>query len=127
MNLHSIVSPLISAVNPPVTATLQASTGYTTSPDGRRVPAYATPVTLIVQKQPLQSTDLQQIAGLNITGTKCKLYLSGSWQGVIRATQEGGDLVTLPDASVWLVVMVLEDWAKQDGWTSVACVLQDGS
>jgi hypothetical protein len=42
----------------------------------------------------------------------------------VRTDQKGGDLLTMPDGSVWLVAMVLEHWAD---WTSVAITLQDGS
>lgn len=43
MDLHRIVSGAIGAINPMVPATVQISTGYTTSASGLRTPSYATP------------------------------------------------------------------------------------
>jgi hypothetical protein len=109
MNLHGIVGPLIGVVNPPKQITIQQATGYTTNPDGRQVPTYGAPVTVLGQFQDLSSKDLQQIAGLNIQGQTAKVYLPGSWQGVVRADRRGGDLLTI-DGHTWLVVQVAESW-----------------
>jgi hypothetical protein len=127
MNLHQIVSGAVSAVNPFITVTIQASAGYTTNADGSRSPAYAAPVSIQAQRQALQYNDLVQLDGLNITGTRCKLYLNGNWNGVVRPDQKGGDLITMPDGSVWLVAFVAENWSDVDGWASVVCTLQNGS
>lgn len=124
MNLHSIVGPIVAAVNPWVSATIQASQGYTTNPDGSRIPAYAAPVNVQVQMQAMTYRDLVQVDGLNINGEKRAMYINGTWEGVMRPDGRGGDLITLPDASVWLVVQVLENWGYQDGWTKVAVVRQ---
>nr|WP_321986145.1 hypothetical protein [uncultured Lichenicoccus sp.] len=127
MNLHKLVRSGVGTVNPYTLVTIQRSTGNTIAPDGSQVPSYAAPVTVRAHRQPMATTDLMQVQGLNLTGIKCKLYLDGNWDGVIRADQRGGDLVTMPDGSIWLVVMVLENWSEQDGWTSVALTLQDGT
>jgi hypothetical protein len=124
MNLNSIVAGAIGAVNPDITITIQASTGYSTNADGTRAPAYAAPVSMQGQVQALQYNDIAQIDGLNITGTRRKLYINGAWNGVVRADGKGGDLVTLPDSSVWLVVFVFEQWAD---WAAVCITEQDGS
>ena len=126
MNLHSIVSGYVSAINPFLTASYQASNGYTTLPDGTRVPAYAIAVPVKVQKQPMQYLDLTRVDGLNISGEKSAFYVSGNWQGVARPAGKGGDLITLPDGTVWLVVMLLENWHATDGWSKIAAVLQNG-
>jgi hypothetical protein len=47
--------------------------------------------------------------------------------GVSRPDGKGGDLITLPDGTVWLTAMVLENWGFMDGWTKLAIVKQDGS
>lgn len=47
MNLHAIVSPYISAVNPMTTVGLRISTGSTQTPSGKRIPAYAAPGDLV--------------------------------------------------------------------------------
>src|ERR1700674_1649819 len=113
MNLNNIVSGVISSVNPWMTIAIKSSTGYTTNADGTQVPTY-TNYTLPGQVQALQYNDLMQISSLNIQGERRALYLNGSWQGVVRADGKGGDVITLPDGSVWLVVFVFEDWAMND-------------
>lgn len=127
MNLSGIVGNYVAAVNPWVTASIQASQGYTTSPDGDRVPAYAPAVDIQVQMQAMTYRDLVQIDGLNINGEKRAMYINGIWEGVARPDGRGGDLITLPDGSVWLLAQVLENWGYQDGWTKVAVVRQNGS
>jgi hypothetical protein len=127
MNLSGIVGGYVAAINPWVTATIQQSQGYTTNPDGSRTPAYAAPVTVEVQMQAMTYKDLMQIDGLNINGEKRAMYINGTWEGVARPDGRGGDLITLPDNSVWLVAQVLENWGYQDGWTKVAVVKQNGS
>ena len=124
MNLHAIAGPIIAMVNPWVTAMISVSTGYTTNQDGTRTPAYATPIPVAVQKQPMTYTDLIQTDGLNLQGEKCALYVEGNFDGVVRQDGTGGDLITLPSGSTWLVVQVLENWSEQDGWTKVAAVRQ---
>jgi hypothetical protein len=124
MNLHSIASRSISAINPMVPITIQTSNGYTTNPDGSRVPAYNAYVSVLAQLQPLAYGDLVKIEGLNITAERQKVYVSGDYHAIVRVTQKGGDLVTLQDGSIWLVVQVLEDWPN---WCSFAIVRQNGS
>jgi hypothetical protein len=127
MNLHGIVGPYVSAINPWVTASVRKSQGYATNPDGKRVPSYAPATDIQAQKQPLQYRDLVQVDGLNINGEKCALYITGDYQAVVRSDKEGGDLITLPDGSVWLVVMQLENWHMTSDWVKVACTKQNGS
>lgn len=127
MNLHGIVSGVIGAVNPLVTATIMRSTGYTTSADGDRVPTYDTIANVSLQVQALTYSDLQQLDGLNIQGTRRAIYLSGEIEGVVRVKQEGGDLVvfpngTLPEGNTWLCAHVLEAWPQ---WRKVAITLQN--
>ena len=124
MNLHAIAGPIVAIVNPWVTAMISVSTGYTTNADGSRTPSYASPIPVNVQKQPLTYTDLVQTEGINIQGEKCALYISGNYDGVVREDGTGGDLITLPSGSVWLVVQVLENWAEENGWVKVAAVRQ---
>jgi hypothetical protein len=124
MNLNAIVSGAISAVNPMELATIQISTGYTTNPDGTRVPTYQPARQVLCQIQSLAYNDLFQLDGLNIQGVKRKIYINGHWDGVIRADGKGGDVLTMPNGDVYLVVLVLEHWAQ---WSSLAVTLQDGS
>ncbi len=124
MNMHQIVAGAIGAINPFVNCTLQQSTGYTTAPDGVRTPTYATPVVAPVQVQALTFEEMKKLDGLNIQGVRRKIYLNGNWESLVRVNQQGGDLITLPDGSVWLIALVFETWPD---WTSAAITLQDGS
>jgi len=124
MNLHGIVATSIGAINPLQSCTLQSSVGYTQAPDGSQQPIYATPVVVMAQIQPLSSTDLRQLAALNISRAQRKVYINGLLQGVNRPAVKGGDLITFPDATVWLVVQPLEQFPD---WTSAAVTEQNGS
>ena len=130
MNLHGIVSGYIGAVNPPTFCTIMLSSGYTTGPDGTRTPTYTAVFNIPVDVQALSYTDLMKIAGLNIEGTRRKLYLNGSLEGIDRQAVKGGDLVVMPNLpdfpgpTTWLVVQVLEFWPD---WCSVAVTLQNGN
>jgi hypothetical protein len=121
VNLHGLVTPLINAVNPQVTATVHRSIGYTTDDSGRQVPQYAPLRQIRCQVQSLTYSDLQQVAGLNITGVMRKIYVNGHLDPVIRSRREGGDLITLPNGETYLIVQILEHWPD---WSSVAVVLQ---
>jgi hypothetical protein len=130
MNLHGIVSGIISAVNPMTPATLQISTGSTTNAGGVRTPTYGYPQQVSAQIQALTADDLRQLDGLNIQGTKRGIYLMGKLDGLVRVDGKGGDLITFPDGTVWpfgttwLTVQVLEQWPD---WCKVAATLQNGS
>jgi hypothetical protein len=121
MNLHNIATGYVSAVNPPLIGTLQTSTGYKTNADGTRVPTYAPAVQVSCQVQALQYNDIVKLQGLNIQGVRHKLYINGKWEGIVRADQRGGDLLTMPDGTLYLVAMVLENWPD---WCSVAVTEQ---
>ena len=125
MNLHKLVRPLVSTVNPSVVATLLASAGSTTADDGTRTPAYADPVQIRVQIQALQYNDIAQTSGLATEGERRAMYISGNWEGLIRADNRGGDIISLPDGSQWLVAMVLENWGDSRGWVKVAATRQN--
>jgi hypothetical protein len=123
VNLHQRVSGIIARVNPMQTITVRRSTGYTQNPDFTRVPTFST-TTMLGQVQALTSAELAQVDGLNLQGEKLALYVNGNLAGVSRPGNTGGDLVTLSDASVWLVVLVDEDWARMVGWTRAVIVRQ---
>jgi hypothetical protein len=125
VNLHNVVAGIVSAVNPILSAQYQRSSGYTIAPDGTRASGYAPGQTVAVQKQPLQSNELQQIQGLNINGEKAGMYVSGDWDGVSRADARGGDLITLPNGDVWMVVQILENWFDTARWVKATCVKQN--
>ena len=135
-NLHAIAQQVIPAVNPQVPATVQFSTGNAINADGSLTPTYAAPVSVAAQVQALTFRDIQQIAGLNLQGTRRAVYLFGDVEGLVRTTAQGGDLITFPGQvggfppnTVWLVALALETWGSglAGGWCKVAATLQDGS
>ena len=125
MNLSAIVSAAIGEVNPPQTITIEPSTGYSTNAAGKSTPSFGTPQIVQAQVQPLQYNDLVMTDGMNLQGQRCKIYLQGDWNGIIRADQKGGDRLTLADGTRWLVVIQAENWGGADGWTAVVCTRQN--
>lgn len=118
MNLRGIVNAVTQTVNPNVTVTLRASTGYTVGAGARQVPSYAAPVTGPAQVQALDNAALQHIEGLNQQGNYRAIYLRGPLHGVIRPDGIGGDLIEY-NGKTWLVVKILETWPD---WTkAVIC------
>lgn len=123
MNLHGLAAGAIGAVNPFVPSAIKVSTGYTTDAAGTRTPTFST-VPGIAQVQALGFMDLKQIDGLNLNGTRRKIYFYGQFQGTNRPAQKGGDIVTLtdgPNAGDWLVAMVTEQWPD---WCSLIATQQ---
>lgn len=123
MNLHGRVSGIIGRVNPPQPITVRRSTGFTQNADFTRTPTYST-MSMLGQVQALTSAELAQVDGLNLQGEKLALYVNGNLAGVSRPGNTGGDLVTLPDGSVWLVLGQLENFNRTAGWTKCAIVRQ---
>lgn len=124
MNLHKLVNKLVGKVNPMIDIVVQRSTGYTTAGDGKRVPSYEA-ITLKAQVQQLTSAEISQLNGINIQSQVQGMYIDGMLNGASRPDGTGGDLVTFPDGSVWLVVQVLENWGDVNGWAKVALIQQN--
>lgn len=130
MNLHAIVSGVISAVNPPTMLSIQVSNGYTTQSDGTRVPSYCDAVTVEGDVQALAAGDIQHMDALNIQGRRMAFYINGNIDGLIRVNNQGGDLITIVsggnnpqlEGSVWLVAEISEYWPD---WCKVLAVLQN--
>ncbi|RYY79934.1 MAG: hypothetical protein EOO69_04515 [Moraxellaceae bacterium] len=126
MNLHGIVRGAINAVNPDIPAVLKRSTGeYDTAPDGGRTPQYVT-CTGNIQVQGVNGRDLEHVNNMNIQGVLRTVFLPGQAFGVIRASQQGGDLLHFAEPSggktqAWRVVHVLETWPE---WSKVIVCLQ---
>ncbi len=91
------------------------------------MPAYAAPVSVQVQMQSLTYQDLQQLDGVNIQGERRAMYLNGDWNGLVREDQKGGDLITLPNGTIWLVAQVLENWCDLNGWVKLCVTRQNNS
>ncbi len=90
--------------------------------------AMTTELILSAQVQPITWRDLQQLEGLNLSGTRRKIYLYGSVDSVNRVNRKGGDLVTIAnggvDDGVWMVAQVLEQFPD---WVSCAATQQNGA
>lgn len=127
MNLHELVRGPIQAVNPDSSVTVSASTGHATQANGIRVPTYSVMPNIQCQMQPLSQPDIQHLDSLNIQGTLRAFHFNGSLSGLNRPLQKGGDLITLGDGSIWLVVHVDEDWSTTAGWCRVVGQLQNAS
>lgn len=125
MDLHGLVSPIVSIVNPMTSGQLYKSTGYVDSPSGKREPSYAAPVSGDLQVQALSGSQLQHVNNMGITGILRKVYLYGDWESVVRLSLTGGDKFVFSHAGIvngtWLVVQVLETWPD---WCCVAVQLQ---
>lgn len=120
-----MTSGMVGAVNPRVPLVVQVSMGTAKNEAFEPVPLYEPPVTLMGQVQPLEWRDLQMLDGLNLQGTRRKIYLFGDIEGIVRVDRKGGDLITDPKGNVWLVAQVLETWENQ--WCSLAATLQNES
>ncbi len=84
-------------------------------------------LTLLAQAQAMSTRDLRQVEMLNLSGSMKAFYVSGELNGGVRVQLKGGDLLVLPDGSVWLTTIVSEPWAITAGWTKLIAVLQQGS
>jgi len=122
LNLHAIVAPIIAVINPQSTLTIAVSSGYTTNPDGSRIPQY-TLTTLVADVQGLDAASLRMVEGLNIQGISRRVWVNGQYAGVVRAAFKGGDLVTDESGQQWLITAVPEGWDKS-GWCSFVMTLQ---
>jgi hypothetical protein len=86
-----------------------------------------TAVSILAQIQPLSTGDLRHMDALNLQGSHRALYMNGQLNGAVRIALKGGDMVTLPDGTVWLVTQGMEPFYSSAGWTKAIITLQDGS
>ena len=123
MDLHSIVSGAIGAVNPFIQVTYFQSTGFTTLPNLSRVPSYVDAV-YWAQVQELSFKSLQHVQGMGLQGIFRSIYIAGAVKGIDRTTRQGGDFFRIADnvnAGDWLVVDVPEQWPD---WCHIIVVKQ---
>ena len=121
MDLRGIANAVTDTVNPNISVTVQASTGYTIGSGLKQVPSYAAPVTGFAQVQALTAADLRHLDGLNIQGATKSIILRGPLNAIVRVNSQGGDVVTI-GTRTWLTVAVLEQWPL---WSRCAIQLQD--
>lgn len=127
MNLHNVAVGVIAAVNPQIVGSFKASSGNTTSPDGKRVATYLSPISVYLQVQPLGTGDIMKLDGLNLQGVVRKIYMNGRVDGLVRPEVKGGDLFVITggvNSGTWLVNNVLEQWPD---WVASAVTLQNGA
>jgi hypothetical protein len=120
-DLRSIANSVSNTINPNISVTVQASTGYTIGAGLKQDPSYADPITGFAQVQALTAADLRHLDGLNIQGATKSIILRGPLDAIVRVNSQGGDLVTF-GGQTWLTVAVLEQWPL---WTRAAIQLQD--
>lgn len=89
--------------------------------------AMTTSLTILAQIQAQSASDLRHTDYLNLQGSHRVLYASLDIKGIVRVTLRGGDLVVLPDGSVWLVEQPVEPWFSSAGWVKILITAQDGS
>lgn len=122
MNLHAIAVGPISAINPQRPIVVQVSLGYATADDGSQVPNYGPPQKAVGQIQPLTGGELEHMDALNLQGDFVGIYINGKIDGIVRAENKGGDLITTTDdGKNYLVTQVLESWPD---WTKVVATRQ---
>jgi hypothetical protein len=126
INMHATVRGAITSVNNDIAASFQASTGNTPNASGKQTPTFATAVPVKIQSQPLKYSDLQHINNMNLTGVFRSVHMYGNTEGVVRPTQQGGDLLTFKQTpssvtQTWKVVSVMETWPE---WCRVLVCLQ---
>jgi hypothetical protein len=121
MDLRSLANSVTDTVNPNISVTLKASTGYTIGSGLKQVPSYADTVTGFAQVQALTAADLRHLDGLNIQGATKSIILRGPLNAIVRVNSQGGDVVTI-GTQTWLTVAVLEQWPL---WSRCAIQLQD--
>lgn len=83
---------------------------------------------LRAQVQPVSWRDLQMVEGLNLGGTRVKIYLYGTVDGLVRSQNKGGDIIVIATGGqwdgTWLVAQNLEQFPD---WVSAACTLQNNA
>lgn len=127
LNLHGMVRGAITSVQSDIPIVYLASTGSTVGAGGKQTPAYAAPVTIMGQVQPVSGGQLRKYSFLQAQGTYKSIHLYGDIEGIVRSMQKGGDLLKFPQVpgaaiETWLVTKVDETW--NTGWCRVIVTLQ---
>lgn len=118
MNLFSLSSPLIAAINPFKSVTIWRYCGYQKNDDLTLSPEYQQ-IKTSGDIQAISSTELQQLEKMNIQGTEFAMYLKNFAYPMNRANQYGGDFIEY-NGKQWLILSLLEAWG-QDGEAGAWC------
>ncbi len=89
--------------------------------------AITTSMSLIAQVQPLTGGALRRMDALNLQGSHRSIYFNADVKGIVRVGLKGGDLVILPDQSIWLINQLQEPWYSTAGLQHAVITLQKGS
>lgn len=120
MNLRNLANAATRRVNPNIPAVVRRYSGEVMGPGRKPIPQYAPDEEITIQFQPLTKGDLQHVDGLNIQGLFKSIHVNGSFYGVNREMQKGGDLFIV-DGKTWLVIEPLELWPD---WSRLLVCLQ---
>lgn len=89
--------------------------------------AMSTSMTLLAQVQAMTGGQLRHMDMLGLQGSHRAAYINSDVRGAVRVALKGGDLLALPDGTVWLVTQVLEPFYATGGWQKLAITLQNGA
>lgn len=123
LNLHRLVRPAVTAVNPDHPVVVLRSAGQAIDADYVQHPLYFPAVLVMAQPQPVSDSELQFLVQERENSVWHDFYLDGDWSALLRDTEKGGDLVYW-DGAEWLVKQVLERWNPTAGWTKLRCTRQ---
>lgn len=121
MRLFALAGRLTCAANPCVAATLMASTGSVTNPDGSQTPTYTT-LPLTIEVQALAGEDLQQVQNIAQQADRRVVYVPTAARSLNRPLQCGGDILQFY-GSDWLITQSLEQWGEGE-WSKVLVTRQ---
>ncbi|ARW48144.1 hypothetical protein [Acetobacter pasteurianus] len=123
MNLRSIANGMTRRVKSNKTVVWRRNVGWDQDPvTFKRTPKYQS-IVLSANIQPVSSTDLEFVDGINKQGYSRAVYLNARAMGQLRSELRGGDLFTFCGQE-WLVTQVPEDW-DENGWCRVIVTRQD--
>ncbi|MDE7547884.1 hypothetical protein PY793_07775 [Acetobacter fabarum] len=122
MQIFALAGRLSGAVNPCVAATLLASTGSVTNPDGSQTPTY-TALDLQIEVQAVAGEDLQQVQNIAQQADRRVVYLPAAARALNGALQCGGDILQFYGAD-WLITQSLEQWGEGE-WSKVLVTRQN--
>lgn len=123
MNLRAIANAATRTVNPNLTVSWRAYSGYTISAAGKATPSYAADAPLVAQVQALTRKEVEHIAAMNLSPCDRAAYVNGEIAAFDRVAQTGGDLLVF-EGVVWKAMAILEGWTTA-GWMKVALVQQN--
>ena len=121
MNLHNIVRPAITAINPDQPVTIKVNQGNEHFAGGIVKAKWQT-ISTTAQIQPVPSSEIQFIDNYVASNTYRNFYLNGEFSGLNRRSETGGDIIQW-NGYDWYIDSEPEPW-NTAGWTKVRGVQQ---